>query len=85
MPYRKHSNPSKRDTLLIELRLCLMAAAGCCVLGGLGSLLNHWASLHTHLPVLSVIGAFYGVMALLRWWQWSRTDPSAAAPSSGGH
>lgn len=85
MPYRRNSNPSMRDQLLVELRLCLLATAGCCLVGGLSHLVNQLASLHTHFPALGIVGAFYGVMALLRWWQWSRTDPCAAAHPTLNH
>lgn len=85
MPFRKSRQLSPRDQVADETRVCFATAGGCLLVGALGWLVNWIGSLSTPLPALAVVGGFYGVMGLARWWKWSRMKPDAEADHSPGH
>jgi hypothetical protein len=85
MPYRKRPEQSPRDQVGDETRMCFAAAGGCLLAGAMGSLVNVLAEIHTPLPALAVVGGFYGVMGLARWWKWSRMKPDDIADHAPGH
>lgn len=85
MPFRKSRQLSPRDQVADETRVCFATAGGCLAAGALGWLVNWLGSLSTPLPALAVVGGFYAVMGLARWWKWSRMKPDAVAEQTVGH
>lgn len=85
MPFRKSRQLSPRDQVADETRLCFATAGGCLAAGGLGWGINALAGWHTPLPALAVVGGFYGVMGLARWWKWSRMKPDDVVSETPGH
>lgn len=85
MPFSPSRPASPRQQAADEMRLCFAVAGGCLLAGGVGSLLNLVTKWHTPLPALAVVGGFYGVMGLTRWWKWSRMKSDDVSDSTPGH
>lgn len=85
MPFRKNRRLSPVEQAAAEAKVCFAAAAGCLTTGLIGWLVNWLGSLDTPLPALAVVGCFYGLMGLGRWWKWSRLKAGHAGSTESGH
>ncbi|MFO0901692.1 MAG: hypothetical protein U0939_01760 [Pirellulales bacterium] len=85
MPIRKSRLLSPLEQAADEARVCFATSAGCFAAGGVGALVNWLGSLDTSLPALAVVGGFYGLMGLGRWWRWSRLNAGGTETRDAGH
>ena len=85
MPIRKSRLLSPLEQAADEARVCFATSAGCFAAGGAGWLVNWLGALDTSLPALAVVGCFYGLMGLGRWWKWSRLAAGRAETLEAGH
>lgn len=69
----------QRNMLADEVRLCFLAAAACTTAGLLGWAIEAVARFKSHFSALLVVGVFYGVMGVARWWKLNRSKPSDTA------
>lgn len=85
MPFRKSRLLSASERAAHEARVCFVAAVGCIAIGGAGELLNWFGSLDTSLPAFAVVGCFYVLMGLGRWWKWTRLRAGRVEAAETGH
>lgn len=85
MPIRKSRYLSPREQAADEARVCFATSIGCLVAGGIGWVVNWVGSLDTSLPALAVVGCFYGLMGLGRWWKLARLRAGRAEVRETGH